>query len=368
MVAMAVLVAALWITNPSVPAAFKKVQIAQPPPEFVMKDLAGKEWQSAELLKKGVTVLVFWATWNARSLDILGDIEKLREELGPDKLQIVAVNAESAQISTSDKKMIQGKVEEMGFSSLVLLDSGLVAFNEYGAMALPSSLVVGEDGKVAFAMAGYPATMRSDLSDAVRKALGLQTSVELRPVEEYVPKNHALMYYNLGRRLVEKDQLEKAEEKYLISLERDPDFKKIHLELGLLYKKTGRHEEALREFKKVKELDPRDQEAGYQVAAVSLRAGKFAEAEALFQELITEFPEREEFALGLALAHKYQDHQEEYKKSRDHATTLYPATARYYYELGGVAEDQKDLEEAAGFYRQAIEKSMKLVQGKKPIS
>ena len=42
------------------------------------------------------------------------------------------------------------------------------------------------------------------LADAVRKALGLPTSEELRPVREYVPKNHGLMYYNFGRLLLEK--------------------------------------------------------------------------------------------------------------------------------------------------------------------
>jgi tetratricopeptide (TPR) repeat protein len=359
---------ALMMSSATLSAAFKRVQISQPPPAFSMKDLTGKEWQSAGLLEKSVTVVVFWATWNFRSGEILKDLESLRAELGPDKFQIVAINAERPEISSSDRAAIEKMIKEQELSSLVLLDNGLAAFNDYGAMALPSSLVVGEDGNVIFTMAGYPNTLRSDLSDAVRKALGMPTSVELRPVEEYVPKNHALMYYNLGRRLMAKGQEEKAEAQLLTSLERDPDFKKVHLELGLLYKKTGRHEEALREFQRVKELDPRDPEALYQVAVVSLRAGKFAEAEALFQELITEFPERAEFALGLALAHKYQGHQEEYKQSRDQAATLYPATANYYYDLGGVAEAQKDLAEAAGFYRQAIEKSLKLAQDKKPIS
>ena len=59
-------------------------------------------------------------------------------------------------------------------------------------------------GKVSFALAGYPTTMRSDLADGVRQALGLPTSVELRPPQPYVPKNHALMYYNFGLRLLEK--------------------------------------------------------------------------------------------------------------------------------------------------------------------
>ena len=107
----------------------------------------------------------------------------------------------------------------------------------------------------------------------------------------------------------------------------------------------------------MKELDPRNHEAGYQAAAVSLRAKKYAEAGALFQELNTEYPEKEEFALGLALAHKYQGNKEDYGKISAAAKDLFPAEARYYYELGGVAEMAEDIELAALFYRRALDKA-----------
>lgn len=352
----------IWGTYPTLSAAFKNVQVSQNPPALTLKDFAGKEWKAADLYGKGIAVVVFWASWSPRSTEILKDLEKLRQEIGPEKFQLVTVNCEHPQISAADRDAIAKVAKDLGLSGPALIDEGLVAFNDYGAMALPSSLVVGADGKVAFILSGYPSTMRTDLADAIRKAAGLPTSTDVRPIVEYVPKNHALMYYNLGRQLNSKGQVEKAEEQLKISVDRDPDFKKAHLELGLLFKKTGRHDPALQEFQRVKELDPKDHEALYQIAVVSLQTGKFPEAEKLFHELLGEFPEREELALGLALAQKYQGREEDYKKTREQAAKLYPAEPRYLYEMGGISGTQKDLPTEAEFYRRALEVALKIAK------
>ncbi len=348
-------VAFTWLFTPASTAAFKNVGTGDRPPPFALKDLEEKEWKSADLLEGKVTVVVFWSTWSPRSREILADLEKLRAELGPERFQVVAVNAEHMEISSADRSSITAMAKELGLTSLILLDHGLVTYNDYGVMAVPSSLVVDGAGKVTYDLAGYPTTLRSDLADAVRKALGLPTSEELRPPEEYVPMNHALMYYNFGRRLMEKGQDEKAEAQLLVSVERDPEFVKPRILLGVYYKRSGRLEEALEQFRKVKELDPGHHEAGYQEAIVSLRAGRFEEAETLFGGLAEEFPAREEFALGLALAQKYQGKEQQYRTARERASTLVPAEARVHYEMGGVAESQQDLEEAAALYRLAIE-------------
>ena len=60
-------------------------------------------------------------------------------------------------------------------------------------------------------------------------------------------------------------------------------------------------------------IDPRDVDSGYQAASVTLAAGKYGEAAAMFEEMHTEYPEREEFALGLTLAKKYSGDEESYR-------------------------------------------------------
>jgi tetratricopeptide (TPR) repeat protein len=324
------------------------------PPAFVLQDLQGEDRKSDDLYAGKVSVVVFWATWSPRSREILQDLEGLRQELGREDFQVIAINAEHVDIGIADRQAVKKMADEMGLNAAILFDQGLTAYNDFGAMALPSSLVVNERQKVVFDLAGYPTTMREDLSDAVKKALGLPTSVELRPPEAYKPKNNALMYHNFGKRLMEKGQEEKGEAQLLDSVERDPEFTRPRVLLGIYFKKTGRLDEALEQFKIVKSLDAKNQEAAYQLAAVSLRAGEFAEAEGLFRELNEEFPEREEFALGLALALKYQGDEEGYVKARDLSETLLPAEPRMHYDLGGVADSQKDLEVAAVLFHRAL--------------
>jgi len=345
----------LWCAKPTISAAFKNVQISQTPPAFALKDTSGREWKSAEVYGKGATAVVFWATWSPRSSEVIRDLEALRATIGPEKLQVVTVNCEHPSLSAADREAVAAAARQAGFSGPALVDDGLVVFNEYGTMALPSTLVVGADGKVVYLLAGYPSTLREELADAVRKAAGLPTEAEQRPVQEYVPKKHALMYYNLGRQLASKGQDEKAEAQLKISVEKDPDFKKSRIELGLIYKKTGRHDLALAEFQRARQIDPKDHEALYQFAVVSLQTGKFADAGKLFEELLAEFPEREEFALGSALAAKYQGQDEDYRKGREAGAKLFPAESRYIYEMGGVAESQKDIALAVEFYRRALE-------------
>ncbi len=340
-------------------AAFKNVAVGEAPPSFTMKDLEGRLWESAAHRGTGVFVMVFWATWSPRSREILEELERLRAELGPERLQLVAVNVEHLAITPTDRDAIRAVVAETRTSATVLLDEGLVVFNAFGTMAVPSSLVLDASGRVTFTLAGYPTTMRSDLADAIRKALGLPTSEELRPTREYVPKNHALMYYNFGRLLLEKGQEEKAVEQFRISVERDPAFKKPHLELGLHHMRRGEVEEARTAFLKVRDIDPHDSEAAYQAAAANLRADRFDEAAALFNELTAEFPDRGGYALALALTERFLGREEEYRAGVAKAAGLRPPEPRILYDLGAVAERRGALAIAADLYRRALETSLR---------
>lgn len=339
-------------------AAFKNVEVGQKPPAFVLKDLDGRVWDSVAHPAAGATVVLFWATWSPRSREILADLERLRAELGPERLQVIAINAEHLAITASDQAAIRAVVAETNFTSTVLLDEGLVAFNAYGTMAVPSSLVLDAAGRVTYTLAGYPMTMRSDLVDAVRTVLRLPTSQELRPVPAYVPKNHGLMYYNFGRLLLEKGQEEKAVEQFRISLERDPAFKKPHLELGLYHLRRGEYEEARSAFLKVREIDPHDAEATYQAAAANVRAGRLEEGEALFSELATEFPDRGGYVLALALTRKFLGREDQYRAGVVAAAGLRPPQPRILYDLGAMAERLGSLPIAADLYRRSLEASL----------
>lgn len=344
---------------PGVAAAFKNVEVGQPPPAFALKDLDGRLWDSAAARGAGATVIVFWATWSPRSREILADLESLRTELGAERLRLVAINAEHLEFSAADRESIRAVTAEVRSTAVVLLDEGLVAFNAFGAMAVPSSLVLDDAGRVTYALAGYPMSLRAELSDAVRKALGLSTVEEARPAPEYVPKNRGLMYYNLGRLLLQKGQEEKAVEQFRIAVERDPAFKKPYLELGFHYLRSGDVEQARAAFTKVQELDPHDPEAAYQAAAASLRAARLEEAADRFRELTAKFPDRGGYALGLALTQNFLGREEEHRQGLARAAALSPPEPRILYDLGAIAERRGVLPLAIDLYRRALEEALR---------
>jgi tetratricopeptide (TPR) repeat protein len=172
------------------------------------------------------------------------------------------------------------------------------------------------------------------------------------------------MYYNFGRRLLEKGQEEKAVEQFRIAVERDPAFKKPYLELGLHHRRKGEIEEARAAFLKVRELDSRDAEAAYQAGAASLRAGRLEDAASIFAELTAEFPDRGGYLLALALTRKLLAQEEEYRAGVAQAAGVLPPEPRILYDLGAIAESRGLPGIAVDFYRRSLESSLKAAVGR----
>jgi Flp pilus assembly protein TadD len=167
------------------------------------------------------------------------------------------------------------------------------------------------------------------------------------------------MYYNFGRRLLEKGQEEKAVEQFMIAVERDPGFKKPHLELGLHHARAGEWERSRASFLKVREIDPHDPEAAYQAAAANLRADRLEGAKSLLVELAAEFPDHGGYRLALAVTEKLLGREEEYRAGLVHAARLRPPEPRLLYDLGAVAHRRGVLPLAAELYRRALEGALR---------
>ena len=126
--------------TPHLSAAFKRVAVGEKPPPFELNSLDGKPVSSGDIFGKDVTVVVFWATWSPRSSEILADLERLRQDLGETPFRVLAINAERERLLTADQKAISGLVKDLGLTSTILVDDGLVTYNAYGVMALQSLL------------------------------------------------------------------------------------------------------------------------------------------------------------------------------------------------------------------------------------
>ena len=122
-----------------------KLEIPKAPtlaPEFELKDPAGKQLSLRELRGK-VVFLNFWATWCAPCIEEMPAMEKLHQELEKDGLVILAVNFQESP------ERVKEFFTKHNLTFTALLDRDGKVSELYQAWALPVSVVINKDGKIA---------------------------------------------------------------------------------------------------------------------------------------------------------------------------------------------------------------------------
>ena len=178
---------------------------------------------------EGITVLLFWATWSPRSKQALELWEKFSDDYTDQPLTIITVNSERDELSSQEFQSIDQYILENIPNLSVVLDGGLNLFNTYAVSALPTAFFLESSGKVLYRYPSFPSSAPLDLQEELEITLGLrkkQTEEEeaSRGKLEYQPKNNALLYYNMGVQLYKKGSREKALQRIVIALQRDPEY------------------------------------------------------------------------------------------------------------------------------------------------
>ena len=198
---------------------------------------------------EGLTVVLFWSTWSPRSVPALELWHKFSAAYPDEPLEIVIVNAEKDELTPADRAAIDSYIEENSITLPVHIDEGLVLFNTYAVMAVPTVFFLDGGGEVLYRYASFPTSAPLDLEEELEVRLGLrkrQTEEEVasRGKLDYQPKNNALLYYNLAIQLYKKGYREKAMERFVIALQKDPDYGEPLRALEGIYFKGGRTPEA----------------------------------------------------------------------------------------------------------------------------
>ncbi|HEY2584602.1 MAG TPA: redoxin family protein [Tepidisphaeraceae bacterium] len=133
-------------------------------PLFKLDGLDGKAVSLADLKGK-VVVLDLWATWCPPCRASLPHLNKLWDAMKDKDVKIYAVNEQE------EKKDVQGFVDSTKLTVPVLLDSDGKMGGQYGATAIPETVVVGKDGKVKKVFVGFnPGETPEQLKSAVESA------------------------------------------------------------------------------------------------------------------------------------------------------------------------------------------------------
>lgn len=134
-------------------------------PQFKLETLDGKRVSLADL-KGNVVVLDLWATWCPPCRASLPHLNKLWDAMKDKDVKIFAVNQQE------DKKDVQDFVNQTKLTVPVLLDTDGKVGAQYGANAIPETVVIGKDGKVRKVFVGFdPNSTPEELRKAVEDAL-----------------------------------------------------------------------------------------------------------------------------------------------------------------------------------------------------
>lgn len=272
-------------------SALKTVAAGMAPLPFALPD-RGEKSVSLEYLSGSPGVVFFWSTWSPRSAEMIDDMVDYHRRYAAAGLRIVAINVDGENLDQRRREEIRRYTEEKDPPFPVLFDRNLEAFAAYGVMAHPSAVVIDREGRITYTLGGYPPSLRDELKDNILKILDLyvETVATDLPDEGFVPADGALVHYNLGLSLVEKDQPERALAAFREATGRDPSFIEPAVMTARLSLAAGEIDKA-EDF--LRSIDPaviNRSDIRYLLGMMMLLKGKEAAAEKVFQSLEEKSP------------------------------------------------------------------------------
>ncbi len=241
-------------------AAFKHSAVGTRSPDFVLFSPDGFPMGLSETLGERATVVVFWATWNPRSLDALRDLQQLHARFAADGLEVVSVNVDGEGGGEERRTAVSTVVQDLGLGYPVLVDEDLSVYATYGVMAVPSMVLVGPGGVVSDVQSGYASSSRAKFHRKVLTALGVLTPAptgEAATNTAYTPSGAAERYLRMGRLFQEKGRTEDAIRYFTRAVAEDPFYPEACQALATVLQRVGRLDEAVRVLAQVDSLQVR---------------------------------------------------------------------------------------------------------------
>lgn len=143
----------------------------QAAPEVELKTLDGKDFKLSEL-KGSVVVMDYWATWCPPCRKGLPHINEMAKdpELASKGVKVFAIN------SKETKEKAKQYVEENKLTFSVPLDPDGKFGKAYKVRGIPTTVIVGRDGKVAEVFIGFGDGSEAKIKEAVLKAAAASTT------------------------------------------------------------------------------------------------------------------------------------------------------------------------------------------------
>jgi cytochrome c biogenesis protein CcmG, thiol:disulfide interchange protein DsbE len=133
-------------------------------PAFSLSNVSGKT-ESLAALKGQVVLVDFWASWCGPCRESFPFLNRMHAQYAAKGLRVVGINVDEKQ---TDAARFLSKIPAQ---FVVLYDASGATPKSYDVKVMPSSYLIGRDGKIRFVHQGFRAKDQAALEAAIQSAL-----------------------------------------------------------------------------------------------------------------------------------------------------------------------------------------------------
>jgi cytochrome c biogenesis protein CcmG/thiol:disulfide interchange protein DsbE len=150
-------------------------------PDFNLRSPDGKRLNLHDMLEGGPVLLDFWATYCKPCVKAMPKLQALHKKYESRGLTVLGVNEDGPRSQTKVPPFLRAR--KISFPIALDTDGGVMRRMQVGA--LPTTILIGQDGEVLFRQAGYDPKMEV----ALEKLLDALPDVTPEEKENAVDKN-----------------------------------------------------------------------------------------------------------------------------------------------------------------------------------
>jgi len=315
---------------PSTASALIGTNEGDAPKEIILNDLQNRSVKVSEYFGKKPVVLIFWEQplssafldYSMDALHFLSDYyEKYRDKTGLEVFGIYTPE-EDGDIPDDEITKVKNLIRTNKIKFPILIDKGFKFFQEYGVIALPSTVMVNRTGKIQFIYPSFPLAARPLIAEQVKILMGMAVPAKKEEVMKG-PDSQSNRLYRYALQMYKKGLAEQALSPLKKSIELDPDLAMSHNLMGVSLWKSGKSDEAREAFTKAIELDSDNMAAHLNYSVLLFEQEQYADVEKNLKSLpVSDEPSRVRMHYLLGLVYRNTNRIDEAIKELEEAGTL----------------------------------------------